>query len=403
MIGNLVGAGAAFTAAIVAARVLDLDQFAAFGVGLAVNSLVVQLGDFGLGTVAIAERADASSQANAHAKAKELALYRARTSAVVSAVAVGVTFVLPSLAPYRDAAVIGAGGAVLGGMTLFFVWSLQGERRFLAAGSLQATQGLLRLALVGACAIAGLGAAPMMVGYAVIAPAVAGILGAIALLARPVPALAEGEDPELEHQVDVSRRRTFAGAGVFAALLLNGDVLLLTVLADAHQVAVYAAAWRFGAGMLLINTAVASALLPFILAADDAWAETKKLVRLGLLVTAGWAVLVPLIVFLGPLILGSVGEEAKEPLTLLAIAFAIDGFYFVLYQIYVRVRRESMVLALAVVEFAVMAIVTLILHDHGALAPAWGQLVARVVVVAVGVTPVVLAALGRCDWFDATS
>lgn len=312
-----------------------------------------------------------------------------------------VTLVLPSLAPYRDASLVGAGGAVLGGLALFFVWSLQGERRFLAAAGLQGVQGLLRLAAVGACAVAGLTAAPMMLGYAVLAPGAIALAGAFLLLGRPVPVAAEAEEErEAEGDVNVRRRRTFAAAGVFAALLLNGDVLLLTVLGDAQEVAAYAAAWRFGAGMLLINTAIASALLPFILTADDAWTETKHLVRLGLLVVLGWLVLVPFVVVLGPLILGSVGDEAKAPLTLLAIAFAIDGFYFVLYQIYVRVGRESLILGLGVVEFATMALVTVLLRDHGALAPAWGQLVARVVVVCFGVAPVVLAALGRCDWFE---
>ena len=79
-----------------------------------------------------------------------------------------------------------------------------------------------------------------------------------------------------------SRRRVMALAGVFAAMVINVDVLLLTMLAGAHEVAVYTAAWRFSSGLLLINTAIASALLPFIVTAPDAWAEAKHLVRRGL-------------------------------------------------------------------------------------------------------------------------
>lgn len=400
--GNLVGAGAAFFAAIVAARTLSLDQFAAFGVGLAVNSLAVQFADFGLGTIAIAETADAGDPHAARAKLRLLARHRARTAVAVVAVVTVLVTLLPSLAPYRAAAVIGAGGALLGSLAIFFIWSLQGERSFLAAGSLQGLQGFLRLALVGACAIAGLEAGPMMIGYAVLAPVVTAVAGGLLLFLRP-PGRGEApvEAKAGSAEVDVSRRRTIAFTGVFAALLINGDVLLLTMLSSEKEVAVYTAAWRFSSGVLLVNTAIASAILPFIAAAPDAWAEGKLLVRRGLLVSAGWFVVLPLLAVIGPLLLGDVGEDARSALILLLVAFAIDGFYFVVYQVYLRVRRERLLLGIAVVEFATMAIVTLLLRDEGALAPAYGQLAARVVVSVLVVTPIALAALGRCSWFSA--
>src|SRR5437868_12737411 len=78
--GNLFGAGASFLAAIVAARALSLDGFAAFGVGLAVNSLAVQFADFGLGTIAIAETADSADPREARAKLRLLARHRVRTA-----------------------------------------------------------------------------------------------------------------------------------------------------------------------------------------------------------------------------------------------------------------------------------------------------------------------------------
>lgn len=102
---------------------------------------------------------------------------------------------------------------------------------------------------------------------------------------------------------------------------------------------------------------------------------------------------------IGPLLLGDVGEDARGPLILLLIAFAIDGFYFVLYQIYLRVRRERILLAAAALEFFVMVSVTLALRSHGALAPAYGQLAARVVVCAFTVAPLLLARRGRLAWF----
>jgi O-antigen/teichoic acid export membrane protein len=399
--GNLVGAGAAFAAAIIAARVLPIDQFAAFGVGLAVNSLAVQFADFGLGTIAVAERADSTSAESARAKARALTLHRVRTAAAVGLLITLVVVLLPPLAPYRAAAILGASGEIFGSLALFFVWCLQGEHNFGIAASIQATQGLLRLALVGVCAVAGLGAAPMMVGYAILAPGVVAAIGAVALFTRPISADLDAPDPEAP-EVDVDRRRVLAIAGVLAAMAINFDLLLLTALADEHQVAIYAAAWRFGSGVLLINTAIASALLPFIVAADDAWKETKQLVRLGLMVAAGWLLLVPLMAVVGPLLLGTIGSEARTALILLLIAFALDGFYFVLFQIYLRVRKERLLLGAMALEFSTMVTVTLLLRGEGALAPAIGQLVARVLVCALVAAPVVLAAIGRCSWFQAS-
>lgn len=288
VLGNLIGAGAAFAAAIVAARVLSLDEFAEFGVGLAVNSLAVQFADLGLGTVAIAETADSADGTIARAKLRRLTVHRAVTAILVGALIAAVVLVIPSLDPYRTTALVAAGGEVFGCLAFFFIWSLQGERSFLAAGSLQAIQGLLRLGLVGACAVAGLGSAAMMFGYAVIAPALAGIAGAVLLFSRRPrrrPAVAQAARASTE--VNADRRRILALTAIFAAMLINGDVLLLTVIAGKSEVAAYTAAWRFSSGILLINTAIASSLLPFIVSSPDAWAEAKLLVRRGLLVSAG--------------------------------------------------------------------------------------------------------------------
>jgi O-antigen/teichoic acid export membrane protein len=399
--GNMVGAVAAFAAAIVAARVLSVDQFAAFGVGLAVNSLTVQFADFGLGTIAIAEAADAADPEVARAKLRSLALHRGRTALLICLVVLALVLILPSLGPYRATAAVAATGGVFGCFAYFFIWSLQGERRFAAAGALQSVQGVLRLALVGGLAIAGLGSAPMMVGYAILAPLITAVVGGMLLFRQapePLPEAAPAAPGSEE--IDVSRRRVMAVAAVFAAMVMNGDVLLLTTFSGEADVASYTAAWRFASGVLLINTAIASALLPFIVTAPDPWAEARHLLRRGLAVAAGWLLLTPLMIVIGPLLLGDLGADARGPLIVLLIAFAIDGFYFVLYQVYLRVRRERLLLGIAVAEFATMAGVTLLLRDEGALAPAYGQLAARVVVVIAVVAPIALAAVGRCSWFD---
>lgn len=392
--GNLIGAGAAFFAAIVAARSLPVDQFAAFGVGLAVNSLAVQFGDFGLGTVAIAETA-ASSRAEARAKLRGLLLHRVGTALAVAALVAVAVLALSALAPYRTAALVGAGGEAFGTLAFFCIWSLQGQRRFRTAAGLQALQGGLRFLFVGACALAGLGAVSMMAGYAVLAPLATAALAGRILFARDP----DGGEPVEAGEIDRGRRRTMAFTGVFAAMVMNGDVLLLAMLSGSHDVAAYSAAWRFSAGVLLANTALASALLPFIVTAPDAWAEAKLLVRRGLMVTAGWLALTPALAIVGPLLLGSIGSSAKEPLLILLLAFAIDGFYFTVYQVYLRVHRERLLLVIAIVELVVMVSVTIALRDQGASAPAFGQLAARIIVCLIVVGPIGLAAARRCDWF----
>lgn len=407
--GNLVGAGAAFAAAVVAARVLSIDEFAAFGVGLAVNSLAVQFGDLGLGTVAIAETAGSDDPAETRRKLRSLTLHRLRTALLVAVGVSAVVLLLPPLSPYRATAAIGATGEVFGALALFLIWSLQGQRRFRAAGVLQTIQGTLRLALVAACALAGLGPVEMIVGYAAVAPAVTALVAAPLLFSRLRPPGGAGAGapgpvgeapPSGTAEIDRERRRVMAVTGVFAAMVINGDVLLLAMLSGEHEVGVYSAAWRFSSGVLLINTAVASALLPFIVTAADAWWEAKVLVRRGLMVAAGWFALLPLMALAGPWLLGSIGEDARTALIILLLAFAIDGFYFVVYQIYLRVRRVRLLAAIAIVELAVMASVTVLLRDEGATAPAVGQLAARVVACLIVATPILLAAARRCGWFE---
>lgn len=399
--GNVIGAAAAFAAAIVAARVLSIDGFAGFGVGLAVNSLAVQFADFGLGTVAIAETADSLDPHVARAKLRSLVWHRVRTGLAVALLVTVVVLLLPPLAPYRTEALIGAAGEVFGSLAFFFVWSLQGERRFVTAGAMQSLQGGLRLLLVGACAVAGLGAAPMMVSYAVLAPlATALTAGLLLFRSRPRPHSGDAVSPARSSEIDQERRRIMAFTGIFSAMVINGDVLLLAMLAGQHDVAAYTAAWRFSSGVLLANTAIASAFLSFIVTAPDAWAEAKHLVRRGLAIAGGWLLLVPPMAIVGPILLGSIGEDARGPLILLLLAFAIDGFYFVVYQIYLRVRRERLLLVISVLELAVMAGVTVLLRGEGASAPAYGQLAARVVVCLVVATPIILAAANRCGWFE---
>src|SRR5215210_3251119 len=154
--GSLAGALGAFAAAIVAARALPLDEFAAFGVGLAVHSFCVQLADFGLGTVAVTELATGRELRGGsvdYGKLRPLALRRLGSAAAVGAVMTLVGLVIPALEPYRLAIAIGAGGAVFWSMDQFFVSALQGVRRFNVAASVLTIVGALRFVLVLGCAV----------------------------------------------------------------------------------------------------------------------------------------------------------------------------------------------------------------------------------------------------------
>src|SRR6478672_9855250 len=120
--GSLVGALCAFAAAIVAARTLKSNEFAAFGVGLAVHSLCVQLADFGLGTVAITELATGKG-GQGHPLAgtlRPLAVRRLGTAIGLGTAITLVALVIPALEPYRLAILVGAGGAVFWSMDQFF-------------------------------------------------------------------------------------------------------------------------------------------------------------------------------------------------------------------------------------------------------------------------------------------
>ena len=106
--GNSIGAAASFLAAIVAARSLSIDEFAAFGVGLAVTSIAIQFSDLSLGTVAVAEIAESPGRAAAQRRLKAISRHRLATSVFVPLLVLGAVLVLPSLEPYRDTALIGA-------------------------------------------------------------------------------------------------------------------------------------------------------------------------------------------------------------------------------------------------------------------------------------------------------
>jgi O-antigen/teichoic acid export membrane protein len=193
-------------------------------------------------------------------------------------------------------------------------------------------------------------------------------------------------------------------AAVAAALLLNVDVPLLVLLTDQEEVAIYAAAWRVAAGLMLLNTAIAQALLPYIVLGEDPWAMARRLSRAGLLMSAGWLVLVAPLTVAGVWVLGQAGDDVAAPLALLLAAFALQAFISAVYQVYLRIGRARVVAAALVVELAVMVVVTVALRAEGALAPAIGQLAAATVGATIVGAPIALAGLGRLRWFaDADS
>jgi O-antigen/teichoic acid export membrane protein len=408
--GSLVGALCAFAAAIVAARTLKSDEFAAFGVGLAVHSLTVQLADFGLGTVAVTELAMGKGPGGATlaGNLRPLAIRRLGSAIGIGTAITLVALVIPALAPYRLAILVGAGGAVFWSMDQFFVNALQGLRRFNPAALLLTIIGVARLALVVAYALAGLHGIGLLIAYAVVAPAIAAPIGGLILLTqrRNLKALAEppvsekSEPPSNPTTVTREFRRSVGATYLGGAALFNFDVLLLALIASQGDVATYSAAWRVAAGVSLVNTAITQAVLPYTIAVPDPWREARLLSRVGVILTIVWMALVPVITLAGVAVLGSAGDSAAGPMAILLVAFALDGFCDLAVQIYYRINRARIAAITRVSEFATMASVTVAFQGTGAFAPSLGQLGARIVGVVIIGGPIMLARIGRLHWFD---
>jgi O-antigen/teichoic acid export membrane protein len=250
--------------------------------------------------------------------------------------------------------------------------------------------------LAGVAASIGAGANAMLVAYAVLAPLL-GCAIAVALLIRSGIRLRR-HDARIV--LDESRRRLMLVAALASAAVLNGDVLLLLAVSDQRQVAIYAAAWRIAAGLSIFNAALASALLPYIMTSGSPRRDLDRLARTGLGLTALFLVLLPAIVSLGMLILGKGGHGTGPVLTILVAAFALDTFITFVYQSFIRVGRTALPVANVVIELILMASLTIVLRAQGALAPAYGQLAARVAGVCVFGIPILLERRGKLRWFD---
>jgi O-antigen/teichoic acid export membrane protein len=376
--GTVSGAGLAFLAIIVAARTLSLSDFAAFGVGLAVHSLTVQLADAGLGTVTVTETARdwQGNRPATDAKLRTLGRRRLLISVSIAVALFLVALALPELGAYRDVVLIGCGGAVFASVQLFLVAVLQSAARYRAAGLAQALTGGARLVLVAGGAAAGLELVPLMLAYAVLAPA-AGAAYALAALAR------RGEQgaPRSRDRAPVDRRMARAMIVVFvaAALTNNVDVLILVLFADEADLAAYVAAWRVAAGVLLISTAFSAGLLPSVMQADDVALERRRLLRVGTGVAAGFLVATPLVTIAGLALMGEAGEGAATALVLLLIAFSLQAFVQTLVPFYLRIGRPWLVAGVAVTQLTVMTAVTAVALPLGAEAPALGQAAAALV------------------------
>jgi O-antigen/teichoic acid export membrane protein len=398
--GTLGGALAALAAAVVAARTLDQKQFVYFGVGLAVNSLIVQLADLGLATVTVVETAAdwASDRIGVtQAKLRRLAWHRLWSAAAIAGLAGIVAVSIPALGEYRGVILIAAGGSVFGSFSLFIVALIQGAQRYGTAATVQWTIGLARFLMVGACAVAGAESAAMLLAYTALAPLLGIVHGCLAIRVRQGTRLA-AERPE-RVMLDRKLMSAMTVAGVASAGLLNADVLLLVLLSTRSEVAIYIAAWRIAAGVLLLNTAFAYSLMPSVMIAPGSWRQAMRLVRTGLAAAALILVLAPLITILGLVVLGDAGHGAGPALAILVVAFGLDAYIVIVYQIYLRISRATVIAATAVLELLTMASVTIALREHGSVAPAIGQLSARVLGIFVVTVPLVAAWAGRLGWF----
>ena len=396
--GTLAGALGAFAAALLAARLLGHADFAAFGIGLAFHSLVVQLADIGFGSVTIAETASGSAAdggALASAPARALARSRVRSATVIGVVTTIVAVALPPIRPYAAVVAIASLGSVCASMTAFVVALLQAINRFTDAAAVLATLGFARLAGVLAVGLVTADELSMLLAYAVAAPVLAGAFGFMRVRRRISVHASAHEAPTRR-----SLRRAMLIAAPASAFLLNGDVILLILFSEESEVAVYAAAWRVAAGVLLLTNAIAFVALVHAMRSDDTAREVRRIVRVGLSTMTAILALSPLITYVGIALLGAGWSDAAAPLAVLVIAFGLDAFVGVAFQAYVRVDKSGLVAATAIIELVTMTVVTIILLPHGAMAPAFGQLAARIVGCIMVATPLMLARRNRLDWFQ---
>ena len=399
--GNLAGAGGALAASIVAARTLTHPEFAIFGVGLALNSLTVQLADLGLGVVAVAETAPALLRGElglASSKFSSLSRGRVRSASfVVSMVALAV-IAIPGMDSYRGALLVAAGGALPGCISLFLIATLQASRRFGQATTVLGVISVLRLIFVSVAAAVGGGPIMMLAGYTTLAPLIGCIVAVPLVLRSGVRSTNRAARPRIK--LDASRKRLMLVGGLASAAVFNGDILLLVAVSDRKQVAIYAAAWRIAAGLSIFNSAIASALLPYIMTSDQPRRDVRRLACVGLALAAFFLLLLPAVVPTGLAVLGNAGHNAGNVLALLVAAFALDTFISFVYQSYIRVGHTALPVANVIIELGLMSAVTIIFRSHGAIAPACGQLVARAVGVVIIGGPIFLERRGRLSWFD---
>ncbi|MDX6555669.1 MAG: hypothetical protein QOD86_1864, partial [Miltoncostaeaceae bacterium] len=397
--GAGVGAAGAFLAAIVAVRALDATEFAVFGVGLAIHSLAVQFADAGLGVVAVTETAEdwaAGERRRFFAKLAILLRRRLLIAVGVAAVLAAAAFIPGSFAPYRDVAVIAAGGAVFGTLPPFLAATLQGMHRFRAAAFVLGLVGVLRLLLACGLAIAGAGPAAHIAAYAVAATIAGSLLGLWLLRG----ARAQGaEAPEEEPILDRSLRRAMTASVTASAVLFNVGPLLLVLYSTSREVAVYSAAWRVAAGVLLLSTALATALLPSIMLARDPWREMRRLVRAGAGLSAALLVAALPLTVAGSLVVGEELRGEQEVLAVLLVAFALEAFALVTFGGYLRVRRPWVASTAALVQLAVFLVVSAGLSGEGALGLAVAQLGGVLAACAWLGAPLIAEARGSLRWF----
>ena len=398
--GTLVGALGAFTAALVAARVLGRNEFGVFGVGLAVHSLVVQLSDVGFGTVTIAETAPVGALSArgklSSATVRGLARSRLMSATSIGGLATVVAVALPPIRPYAAVVAIASVGSVFASMTMFVVALVQATNRFRDAAALLVILGVARLVGVLSVGLVMPDELWMFAAYAVAAPVLAGALGLV-LLRRLTPS--HGELPERAMKMKRSLRRAMFAAGMASAFLLNGDVILLMLLSEPSEVSVYVAAWRVAAGVLVLTNAISYVALVHAMRSEDASQEMRRIVRVGLSTMAVMLLLAPVITLVGVALLGAGWSDVATPLAVLVVAFALDAFVAVAFQAYVRVGKAGVVAATATLELVTMTAVTITLLRYGAVAPALGQLAARIVGCVVVAVPFILARRRRIDWF----
>jgi O-antigen/teichoic acid export membrane protein len=324
------------------ARLLTLDEFAAYAYLIALIALVVVAGDTGVGLLA--------SRDVAAGRAEPGAAFWSATPIVLGAAALSAgllaAFAAVFSGPTPRASAIVLAAAVVAGRSLFVFAAgmLRGLGRLELEAALQLGGAVAFVLGAVAAAAAGLGVAGVLA--VLLAKDVASSAVALALLGRDVrPASRPARVLRL-----LARGLRIGVATTGLAVATQTPLLLLANTAPADEVARFAAPFRLADAALFLAVAAGVALLPGLAhVGETERARALRLVRRAILVAftasaAASAALVPLAGVVVTLLFGARFEEAAGPARFLLGGLPVYAVVGLAWYALIALGREGFVL-----------------------------------------------------------